>query len=94
MGRKRRIIISVLLPIVFLVGTYLANAFMGNPISRILAAQTAKDYVAQRYPDFYVEDLGYDFKTGGYERVTASNQAAIAYYAEQDAIKAEKVPIN
>lgn len=45
-----------------------ANSLVGNPISKMLARRTAETYLAQTYggTDFYVEDLGFNFKDGSY----------------------------
>lgn len=47
---------------------FVANSFMGNPLSALLATRTAEEYVAQTYPqlDCTVERARYNFKFGEY----------------------------
>ena len=46
----------------------LANALLGNPISKMLATNTSKNYVEETYKntDYYVEEVSYSFKDGYY----------------------------
>lgn len=45
-----------------------ANALVGNPVSEMLARKSAEKYLAENYgdKDFYIENVNYSFKTGGY----------------------------
>lgn len=45
-----------------------ANALTGNPVSRMLAAQTVKSHLAERYAgtDFFCSEIRYSFKDGLY----------------------------
>lgn len=47
---------------------WFANVFIGNPVSRALAARTAETHLAEVYPghDFYIDGLNYSFKDTGY----------------------------
>lgn len=40
--------------------------FFGNPVSKMLANHAAEKYVAQNYPNCYIENVGYNFKDGTY----------------------------
>lgn len=53
---------------------YFANAFMGNPVSKLLAANTAKNYLAQAYPDtdYQIERTAFNFKDGKYHSFVTS----------------------
>jgi hypothetical protein len=44
------------------------NAFFGNPVSKMLAGHTVKQYLASTYPgtDYYMESVNYNFKDSGY----------------------------
>ncbi len=46
----------------------LANAFVGNPVSRVLAKRAAGTYLLETYPGMglELEGVSYSFKTGGY----------------------------
>lgn len=43
-------------------------SFFGNPVSYVLAKNSADDYIAENYGDYdlEIEKIGYDFKTTGY----------------------------
>lgn len=45
-----------------------ANSLVGNPLSKYLAKRGAEKYLAEQYPgtDFYVEQLGFNFKFSDY----------------------------
>lgn len=47
---------------------FFVNAFCGNPISRFLAENAAKEYVEDNYSELgvYVDEVGYDLKLPGY----------------------------
>lgn len=54
---------------ILLVGVgWLANALNGNPVSKMLATNTAKKYLAKHYADtdYYIERINYNFKDGNY----------------------------
>ena len=48
------------------IALWLYLGFFGNPVSKILANHSAEKYVAQNYPDCYIENVGYNFKDGKY----------------------------
>lgn len=43
-----------------------ANALVGNPVSKALATRTAKRLMAESYPAYTLERVGYSFKDGNY----------------------------
>ena len=47
---------------------WLGNAFFGNPVSRMLAGNTARKHLAEVYAgtDFYIERIVYSFKDANY----------------------------
>jgi len=45
---------------------YFYLGFFGNPVSKLLIKNSAEKYVAENYPDCYVERRGYNFKDGRY----------------------------
>ena len=69
MKNKTLRIIAFVLAVVLIGGlVWFANAMNGNPVSAMLAKNTAKDYLAETFPntDYYVERIGYNFKDGNY----------------------------
>ena len=48
--------------------SWFANAVLGNPVSKMLAENTAKKHLAETYADtdYYIERIAFNFKTGGY----------------------------
>ncbi len=75
MKKKILKVLALVLAIVLIIGIGLfANALVGNPVSKFLATKGAEEHLAKNYADkdFVVEEVNYDFKTGGYyARVTS-----------------------
>ncbi len=48
---------------------FFANGLVGNPVSKFMANQSAKEYIASKYQDrdFVVGSASYNFKSGGYD---------------------------
>lgn len=57
---------------------WFANGLVGNPVSRMVAENAAKDYVAENYPDMQLElsDATYNLKNSNY-RVIAKSPTSI-----------------
>ena len=62
------------LTVLLCIAVYFANAFMGNPVSKLLAASTAKNYLSQTYPntDYQIERTAFNFKNGNYHSFVTS----------------------
>ena len=75
MKKKVLKVLALILAIVLIIGIGLfANALVGNPVSKFLATKSANEYIKTTYSDkdFQIEEVNYDFKTGGYyARVTS-----------------------
>ena len=75
MKKKVLKVLALVLAIILIIGIGLfANALVGNPVSKFLATKSANEYIEKTYADkdFVVEEVNYDFKTGGYyARVTS-----------------------
>ena len=75
MKKKVLKVLALILAIVLIIGIGLfANALVGNPVSKFLATKSANEYIKTTYSDkdFQIEEVTYDFKTGGYyARVTS-----------------------
>ncbi len=75
MKKKILKILALVVAIVLIIGVGLfANALVGNPVSKFLATKSANEYIEKTYSDkdFVIEEVTYDFKTGGYyARVTS-----------------------
>lgn len=68
-------VLSGLLGMALITGVlFIANSFVGNPISLFLANQVIKEYTAQNYSDLELElnKAHYDFKLGGYSALAES----------------------
>lgn len=75
--------VAVLLAIVM----WFANAFLGNPVSWVLARIGVNRYVEQTYfhLDLHTERFGYDFKTGGYYAyVCSATSEDTAFHIDMD----------
>lgn len=75
MKKKILKVLALVVAIVLIIGVGLfANALVGNPVSKFLATKGAEEHLAKNYgdKDFVIEEVTYDFKTGGYyARVTS-----------------------
>ena len=75
MKKKILKVLALVLAIVLIIGIGLfANALVGNPVSKYLATKSANEYIKTTYSDkdFVIEEVTYNFKTGGYyARVTS-----------------------
>ncbi len=67
---KKYIKMLIFIIIIGIIGfsAYFANAFLGNPVSKMMAKHTAKAYLEEEYPetDYYIDSVKYSFKEGGY----------------------------
>lgn len=68
MKRSTKILVTLVVFILIGVVLLFANAILGNPVSKMMANNNAKEYIEKNYKDLdlVVEKVGYDFKTGGY----------------------------
>ncbi len=75
MKKKILKVLALVVAIALIIGIgVFANSLVGNPVSKYLATKTANEYIEKTYSDkdFIIEDVNYDFKTGGYyARVTS-----------------------
>ena len=66
---------------------WIANGFLGNPVSAILARSALKQYMEQTYShlDLQTERFGFDFKSGGYfAYVVSESSRDTAFYIDMD----------
>lgn len=69
MKKKTLKIIAGIAAVLILIGlAWFANALVGNPLSKLLAQNTAEKHLAENYPgtDYYIERVSYNFKDGNY----------------------------
>ena len=69
MKKKSYRIIALIAALLLMAGLgWFANAFVGNPISKMLVKNTAEEYVAKTYAgtDYYIDEIYYSFKDGKY----------------------------
>lgn len=62
-------ITALIVALVLIIGiAWFANALLGNPVSKMLATNTAKNHLAETYAgtDYYIDRIGYSFKTADY----------------------------
>ncbi len=54
-----------------------ANSLVGNPVSKLLAQNTAKNHLKESYSntDYYIDDVSYNFKDGLYYAKIKSNSS-------------------
>lgn len=75
MKKKILKVLALVLAIILIIGIgVFANGLVGNPVSKFLATKGAEEHLEKNYgdKDFVIEEVTYDFKTGGYyARVTS-----------------------
>ncbi|MEG0019808.1 MAG: hypothetical protein RR728_04600 [Oscillospiraceae bacterium] len=62
---------------------FVTNAFVGNPISKLLATNAAHKYINEHYTDtdYIVEKVQYNFKDGGYYGKIKSPSSVDTYFS-------------
>lgn len=68
-------VLALLTALVLIAGLgWFANDLLGNPVSKALATNTAKKYLAETYPDtdYYIERVSYNFKNTDYHALIKS----------------------
>lgn len=85
MKKKLVLRMMALILAVALIGIILSitNAFVGNPISSVLADKAIKEYVTQNYPnlDLEIEQALYNFKDGAYMARAKSKSSIDTHFA-------------
>lgn len=77
-------IILITLVVLFLgVVVYFVCAFFGNPVSYLLAINSAEDYIEAEYSDYdlEIEKVGYDFKSSGYYAYVVSPSSIDTHFS-------------
>lgn len=61
---------------------WFANGFLGNPISKALANNTAKKYIAKNYSNMnlHISEVSYSFKDGNYHAYVKSPTSKDTYF--------------
>lgn len=79
MTKKTKKILAGIVGILIIIGLIaFANSMIGNPISKMVANKTAKNYLVENFPnsDFHVEGVDYSFKDGSYYARIESTSSA------------------
>ena len=69
MKNKSKKILALILGIILVIFVLgFANSFVGNPLSKFMAAKATEKYIAEKYPNIPLEidEVGYNFKDGSY----------------------------
>lgn len=75
MKKKHFKMVALIIAIILIVGLgCFANSLLGNPISKMLATNTAKKHLSETYAgtDYYMERIAYSFKDGKYHAFITS----------------------
>lgn len=83
MKKSTKIVLTVISVIILSVVLFFVCAFFGNPVSYLLAKNSADDYVEAKYSDsnFEIEKIGYDFKTTGYYANVVNPDSEDSYFS-------------
>lgn len=84
--KKKKIlkIIALLVAIVLILGvSVFANSLVGNPVSKLLATNAAKEHIEANYSDkdFLIEKVNYDFKMGCYHARISSPTSIDSHFS-------------
>lgn len=73
-------IIFLITSFIFLL--FLTNAFIGNPISKLIVKYQANKYIEKKYPntDYYLESVFYSFKDSRYHAQIESKNSIDTYF--------------
>lgn len=82
---KKKILktVAVIISIVLIVGVcVIANAFLGNPISKHIATNTAEKHLEEKYSDrdFEIEKVIYNLKDGNYHAFIKSPSSIDSHF--------------
>ena len=84
MKTKTKKILAFLAAVVLLAGVLLfASAFLGNPVSKLLAKRTAQKHLAEKYAgtDYKITSVDYSFKDGSYYADIESPSSMDTYFS-------------
>ena len=78
---KKRIL-TLLAVLLLLAAGWIANAFLGNPVSAFLVRRNAREYIRTAYPqmDLRLEDARYSFKDGSYHAFVVSDSSRDTHF--------------
>ncbi len=62
---------------------FVVNAFVGNPISKMIVSHQAQKYIEATYPntDYYIDSVNYSFKISGYHAHIKSPSSKDTYFS-------------
>lgn len=85
MNNKSLLKIGAFILALLLIGfiLFIANSFLGNPISSNIAKSTAKKYIAEKYSnlDLKIDSVKYNFKDGGYYAFIVSEKSIDTHFS-------------
>lgn len=83
MKKPLKVLIIIFVVAIIAIGAWIANGFLGNPISKAIAKNTANKYVAEHYAnrDFVVDNVFYNFKDGYYHAEVVSPSSIDTHFS-------------
>ena len=74
MKKNVKIILKVITVVLLVVVLFFVNAFCGNPVSKLLAKNTAEKHLSETYAetDYYIESVKFNFKDSNYYALVKS----------------------
>ena len=84
MKKKILKILALAVALVLIAGLgFFANAFLGNPVSKMMARSTAKKHLNETYAgtDYYIDSVYYDFKSSCYHALIKSPSSMDTYFS-------------
>lgn len=83
MKKSVKILAGLCALLLIIIVLWFANGLLGNPISKMVANNTSKQYVAKNYPnmELNISDAIYNFKTGDYHVEVKSPTSKDTYFS-------------
>lgn len=83
MKKARKVVLYMLLGFAVAAMLWMGNAFLGNPVSHMLASRTARQFLAEQFPgsDYEIVKVNYSFKTGDYYAHVESPSSRDSYFS-------------
>ena len=82
MKKTMKIISGIIAFVIIGALLFFANAFLGNPVSKMIVKNAAKNYIEENYKnrDFVIDEVQYNFKDSGYNAYVKSPSSVDTHF--------------
>lgn len=83
MKKTMKIISGIIAFVIIGALLFFANAFLGNPVSKMIAKNATKNYIEENYKnrDFVIDEVRYNFKNSGYNAYIKSPSSVDTHFS-------------